>query len=64
MNTWVKQQGYPLISVCMRQDDNCRLITLTQEKFNADGTKDPNQSKWMIPINIITQNCKCQVGYI
>lgn len=38
MSTWTKQMGFPVVKVTSKQDSpNTRTLTLTQEKFCADG---------------------------
>ncbi|KAH7980868.1 hypothetical protein HPB49_019741 [Dermacentor silvarum] len=56
MNTWVKQKGYPVISVTSCQDGDSRVMMLTQEKFNADGKATKDGSLWMVPISITTSS--------
>ncbi|CAG2105680.1 unnamed protein product [Medioppia subpectinata] len=54
MNTWTKQKGYPVITVKSRRDGNSLILSLSQEKFNADGKADSEVSPlWMIPISVI-----------
>ncbi|XP_054154240.1 puromycin-sensitive aminopeptidase-like [Oppia nitens] len=55
MNTWTKQKGFPVITVSSRRNGNSLILTLTQEKFCADGKLPPSESSvlWMIPISII-----------
>ncbi|XP_075533942.1 puromycin-sensitive aminopeptidase isoform X1 [Dermacentor variabilis] len=52
MNTWVKQKGYPVLSVTSYQDGDSRVLMFTQEKFNADGKATKDSSLWMVPISI------------
>lgn len=54
MSTWTKQQGFPLVKVQHRQDGNDRVLTLSQERFLADGSVDPENSQWIIPISVST----------
>lgn len=54
MNTWVKQKGYPVVSVSSRQDGDNRILSLTQEKFSANGKSSKDGSLWMVPISIVT----------
>ncbi|CAN7937962.1 unnamed protein product, partial [Ixodes hexagonus] len=54
MKTWVKQKGYPVISVSSRQDGDNRILSLTQEKFSTDGKSSKDGSLWMVPISILT----------
>ena len=37
MTTWTSQMGFPLIHVESRIEPGKKILTLTQEKFNADG---------------------------
>jgi len=37
MNTWTKQMGFPVIRVTSEHVGQTRNITVTQEKFCADG---------------------------
>lgn len=37
MTTWTSQMGFPLIHVESRVEAGKKILTLTQEKFNADG---------------------------
>ncbi|GAB0099066.1 Aminopeptidase [Sergentomyia squamirostris] len=54
MSTWVKQKGFPVVSVKSRQEGNKRILTLCQEKFTADGKKADGDFLWMIPVMIST----------
>ncbi|XP_042203152.1 puromycin-sensitive aminopeptidase-like [Homarus americanus] len=54
MSTWTKQTGFPMISVASHQDGDNRVLTLTQQRFLADGSTGDN-SQWMVPINISTE---------
>ena len=62
VSTWIQQKGYPLIHVTSRQDGSNRVLTLTQEKFSVHGDQlsenADRQSKWSIPIRIISQSNK------
>ena len=56
MSTWTSQMGFPLIHVQSRQEaGGKRILTLTQEKFNADGSSTDAYS-WCVPIKILTSN--------
>ena len=39
----------------LRLDGSTRILTLTQEKFNADGTSTPG-ALWNVPIKIMKSN--------
>ena len=58
MSTWTRQKGYPVINVTARQDGSNRVISLSQEKFSIDGnlSEKDQQTKWLVPISIISQN--------
>lgn len=55
MSTWTKQMGFPVVQVVSKQVGNDRVLTLTQDKFCADGINTESDSIWMIPISISTQ---------
>ncbi|RWS22684.1 puromycin-sensitive aminopeptidase-like isoform X3, partial [Leptotrombidium deliense] len=57
MNTWTKQKGFPVITVSSRQDGNNKILTVTQEKFCANGKLNDydNEVLWMVPISVSTQ---------
>ncbi|XP_055688287.1 puromycin-sensitive aminopeptidase [Lutzomyia longipalpis] len=52
MSTWVKQMGFPVVSVSSRQEGTRRILKLKQEKFTADGKKADGNVLWMIPIMV------------
>ncbi|XP_078311638.1 puromycin-sensitive aminopeptidase-like [Crassostrea virginica] len=53
MTTWTKQMGYPVIKVSEKQEGSNRVLTLTQEKFCADGVQPKEGSySWMVPVSI------------
>ncbi|XP_046581725.1 puromycin-sensitive aminopeptidase-like isoform X2 [Haliotis rubra] len=55
MNTWTKQMGFPVIKVNERQDGDKRVLTVTQEKFCADGNlPTDDKSSWWVPISFST----------
>ncbi|XP_064466191.1 puromycin-sensitive aminopeptidase-like isoform X2 [Ornithodoros turicata] len=54
MSTWIKQKGYPVISVSGKQDGSCRQVTFSQEKFCAGGKAEGDTSLWMVPVSICT----------
>lgn len=55
MSTWTSQMGFPLISVQCQQEDGVKTLKLSQEKFNADGSKSSGYL-WCVPISIITSS--------
>ncbi|CAB3259962.1 unnamed protein product [Arctia plantaginis] len=54
MSTWTKQMGFPMVEVNSEQKGADRVLTLTQQKFCADGSQG-NDTLWMVPITISTQ---------
>ena len=55
MSGWTKQTGFPVISVSARSVDGKRMVQLRQKRFLADGSDDPTNTMWMVPIEIVTQ---------
>jgi len=56
MTTWTSQMGFPLIHVESRIEPGKKILTLTQEKFNADGSCSDDGYMWCVPIKILTSN--------
>ncbi|XP_071101495.1 puromycin-sensitive aminopeptidase-like [Haliotis cracherodii] len=55
MDTWTKQMGFPVIKVSERQDGDKRILTISQEKFCADGKLPAeDKSSWLVPISFST----------
>ena len=55
MSGWTKQMGFPVIRVSARQEgENKRIVCVKQQRFFADGTKDDNNTMWMVPVEIAT----------
>ena len=54
MSTWTSQMGFPLVTASR---EGANTITLSQEKFNADGSTDPSYH-WKVPISILTAKGK------
>ena len=57
MNTWVKQAGYPVLTVEESTDANFRgpVLSLTQSRFLYDrlmNPEDDDDSRWHVPISI------------
>nr|QBI71870.1 puromycin-sensitive aminopeptidase [Plutella xylostella] len=61
MSTWTKQMGFPVVQVTSEQKGSDRVLTLTQEKFCADGSGG-GDTLWMIPITISTQEQPSKVA--
>ncbi|XP_012260332.2 puromycin-sensitive aminopeptidase isoform X1 [Athalia rosae] len=62
MSTWTKQQGFPVLKVDQRQQGNDRILSLSQERFLADGSKDEEKSLWMIPVSVSTSAAPHEVA--
>ncbi|KYN13786.1 PREDICTED: puromycin-sensitive aminopeptidase [Trachymyrmex cornetzi] len=53
MSSWTKRQGFPVVKVDYRQEGNDRILSLSQERFLADGSVDNNaDNAWLIPISV------------
>ncbi|XP_026481703.1 puromycin-sensitive aminopeptidase-like [Ctenocephalides felis] len=63
MSTWTFQPGYPLIRVFEVHQGETRNITLTQERFFADGKPDTEHRLWLIPITISTSKNPNKVAH-
>jgi len=55
MSTWTKQMGFPVIKVehGVSAGDTPSL-TVSQQKFTADGSSDSAGSQWMVPLSVST----------
>ncbi|XP_046484591.1 puromycin-sensitive aminopeptidase isoform X1 [Neodiprion pinetum] len=62
MSTWTKQQGFPVLKVDQRQEGTSRVLSLSQERFLADGSKDKEKSLWMIPVSVSTSRAPQEVA--
>ncbi|KAL3855249.1 hypothetical protein ACJMK2_014465 [Sinanodonta woodiana] len=55
MTTWTKQMGFPVIKVTESQENNKRILMISQEKFCANGKiPEGDKSHWIVPISICT----------
>ncbi|KAL0822477.1 hypothetical protein ABMA28_004534 [Loxostege sticticalis] len=61
MSTWTKQMGFPMVQVSSEQRGPDRVLTLTQQKFCADGSLG-DDTLWMVPITISTQEQPSKVA--
>ncbi|EGI68003.1 PREDICTED: puromycin-sensitive aminopeptidase [Acromyrmex echinatior] len=53
MSSWTKRQGFPVVKVDYHQEGNNRILSLSQERFLADGSVDNNaDNAWLIPISV------------
>ncbi|XP_020286136.1 puromycin-sensitive aminopeptidase isoform X2 [Pseudomyrmex gracilis] len=53
MSSWTKRQGFPVVKVDHRHENNVRILSLSQERFLADGSVDTEaDDAWLIPISI------------
>lgn len=54
MGTWTSQMGFPMVKVEKAEyADGKTTLTLTQEKFNADGSTIAGP-EWKVPITLVT----------
>ncbi|XP_041473760.1 puromycin-sensitive aminopeptidase-like [Lytechinus variegatus] len=56
MGTWTKQMGFPVLKVTREQQGDKQVLSISQEKFCADGQKQEGDFKWMVPISIATSS--------
>ncbi|XP_072947418.1 puromycin-sensitive aminopeptidase [Epargyreus clarus] len=61
MSTWTKQMGFPMVQVTSETRGRERVLTLTQQKFCADGSQG-DDTLWMVPITISTQENPSKVA--
>ena len=56
MSGWTTQKGFPWISIGYESAGNQTKLTLTQNKFSANGVvpDEEKEVKWMIPISSVT----------
>ncbi|XP_070156779.1 puromycin-sensitive aminopeptidase [Polyergus mexicanus] len=53
MSSWTKRQGFPVVKVDHHQKDENRILSLSQERFLADGSVDNDaDNTWLIPISV------------
>ncbi|XP_011165084.1 puromycin-sensitive aminopeptidase isoform X2 [Solenopsis invicta] len=53
MSSWTKRQGFPVVKVDYRQEGDNRILSLSQERFLADGSVDNNEDNaWLIPVSV------------
>lgn len=61
MSTWIKQMGFPVISVSSVQEGKKRVLTLTQNKFTANGA-DAEDYFWIVPITVSTAKAPHEIA--
>jgi len=54
MKTWTEQMGFPVISVTSQQEGADRVLSLSQAKFVGDGSSDGGESRWHVPISVVS----------
>jgi len=65
MQNWVQKTGYPVVRVLKNVEvGKDRILTLSQEKFTADGRDPAEKTRWMIPIQISTPSQKLAANTI
>ncbi|XP_012523522.1 puromycin-sensitive aminopeptidase isoform X2 [Monomorium pharaonis] len=53
MSSWTKRQGFPVVKVDYRQKGDNKILSLSQERFLADGSVDNSaDNAWLIPISV------------
>lgn len=60
MSTWIKQKGYPLVTVTKDQHTGKRIITQEYfqqyQKMGIRKNRNDTANKWWVPINFATYN--------
>ncbi len=56
MSTWTSQMGFPVIKVDSCTENDKHILTLSQEKFTADGSAPASGYMWCVPIKIAMAN--------
>lgn len=51
METWTKQMGFPVLSVSAEQKADSREVTISQDKFFADGVSQGSYH-WQVPVSV------------
>jgi puromycin-sensitive aminopeptidase len=52
MAGYTRQPGYPVLLVKSRQKNGTLELALEQKRFLADGSRDPKQLRWQIPVGV------------
>lgn len=55
MSTWVKQKGFPVLTVDCTHTNGKRIVNIVQDKFVADNGAPDGEYQWMVPLSISTQ---------
>lgn len=61
MTTWTKQQGFPILKVDLKQENEDRVVSLSQSRFLSDGSTDTADSSWMIPISVSSSKAPTEI---
>ena len=67
MNTWIKQTGYPMLSVNDNQNSSQTTINIEQNRFLYDHVLEGNQEDtalWQVPIGIIARDQAAQTSFL
>lgn len=55
MSTWTKQMGFPVVRVSIKEEKpGSTTLSLSQERFCADGNRNNSKALWIIPVTIST----------
>jgi puromycin-sensitive aminopeptidase len=52
MSSWTKMMGFPVLKVSEKKEGDKRIVTITQQKFCADGKTEGASPVWMVPVSI------------
>ncbi|KAM7534077.1 hypothetical protein Aperf_G00000104900 [Anoplocephala perfoliata] len=63
MFTWTRQMGFPVLTVRqVSEDDNVLKVSIEQERFLADGSRDQNDTYcWHVPVTICNSTDSNQI---
>ncbi|KAL5489625.1 hypothetical protein EMCRGX_G018741 [Ephydatia muelleri] len=65
MGTWTVQMGFPVLTIEDKQEGSNRVLTVSQEKFCADGNIAGFESaQWMVPITVATRNSSNALTFV
>lgn len=65
MSTWIKQKGYPIVSVDEKQVGSDRIVTVSQTKFKGiNESKAEENYTWVIPVTFSSSENPSQTIHV
>ena len=61
MDSWIKQVGYPVVTVETARTAGSASVSLTQRRFLYSGPSE-DETLWRVPVRIITENGSAEVS--